>query len=65
MLGWPAGRRDSDGVWAPHWYEAVWKSTGFDPARPRAAIVLEGDAADVAQACRPAYEKLHAARLRL
>ncbi len=65
MLGWPAGRRDSDGVWAPHWYEAVWKSTGFDPAKPRAAIVLESDAADVAQACRPAYERLHAARLRL
>ena len=21
MLSWPAGPRDSDGVWAPHWYE--------------------------------------------
>ncbi|MCA8889386.1 MAG: hypothetical protein KDA46_11190, partial [Parvularculaceae bacterium] len=20
MLAWPAGRRDCDGVWAPHWY---------------------------------------------
>jgi hypothetical protein len=65
MLGWPAGKRESDGVWAPHWYESVWKSTGFDPAKPRSPIVLEGDAADVAMACRPAYEKLHATRLRL
>ncbi len=29
MLSWPAGRRDSDGVWAPHWYSAVEQSTGF------------------------------------
>ena len=29
MLNWPQGRRASDGVWAPHWYEAVEKSTGF------------------------------------
>lgn len=29
MLHWPAGRRDSDGVWAPHWYAAVERSTGF------------------------------------
>jgi len=31
MLSWPPGRRDSDGVWASHWYEAVEKSTGFQP----------------------------------
>lgn len=29
MLHWPAGRRESDGVWAPHWYAAVEASTGF------------------------------------
>lgn len=33
MLSWPAGARDSDGVWAPHWYDQVWKSTGFGPYR--------------------------------
>ena len=36
MLRWPAGKRDSDGVWAPHWYEAVEKSTGF-----QAPVALE------------------------
>ena len=29
MLCWPPGRRESDGVWAPHWYSNVEKSTGF------------------------------------
>lgn len=29
MLSWPAGPRDSDGVWAPHWYASVEQSTGF------------------------------------
>ncbi|MGA9422115.1 MAG: hypothetical protein WBW61_07105, partial [Rhodanobacteraceae bacterium] len=27
MLNWPPGARASDGVWAPHWYAAVRKST--------------------------------------
>ena len=62
MLSWPAGPRDSDGIWAPHWYSAVWTSTGFEPWRPRETR-LEGEAARVADACRPAYEKLHAHRL--
>lgn len=29
MLSWPPGPRESDGVWAPHWYSNVEKSTGF------------------------------------
>ena len=62
MLAWPAGPRDSDGVWAPHWYAAVWASTGFEPWRPR-EVRLEGEPARVADACRPAYEKLHAQRM--
>jgi hypothetical protein len=34
MLSWPAGPRASDGVWAKHWYEAVEKSTSFEPYTP-------------------------------
>ena len=30
MLRWPAGAKPYDGVWAPHWYNAVHASTGFD-----------------------------------
>ena len=62
MLRWPAGPRDSDGIWAPHWYAAVWASTGFEPWRPR-EVHLDGEAARGAEACRPAYESLHAHRL--
>jgi Sulfotransferase domain len=64
MLSWPPGPRESDGVWAPHWYEAVWSSTGFMPWRPRETALSDHDAA-VADACRPIYEELHTRRLRL
>ena len=64
MLHWPAGPRDSDGVWAPHWYDAVLASTGFEPYQPR-AVQLSGAAREVAHRSRVHYERLHDARLRL
>ncbi len=64
MLSWPAGPRDSDGVWAPHWYDAVRRSTGFEPWRPRSVELSAHDAA-VVDACRPSYDRLSALRLRL
>ena len=64
MLSWPPGPRASDGVWAPHWYDAVWKSTGFEAPVPR-EVRLQGEAAKVADACRPAYEHLHRHRLQV
>lgn len=62
MLAWPAGPRASDGVWAPHWYAAVWKSTGFEPPRDR-DVKLDGDAKRVSDECREDYEYLRAHRL--
>jgi hypothetical protein len=64
MLTWPPGPRQSDGVWAPHWYAAVRSSTGFEPWRPREIALSDHDAA-VAEACRPVYEALHARRVRV
>ena len=64
MLHWPAGPRDTDGVWAPFWYDAVERSTGFEPWRPRNVDLSRHDTA-VADACRPAYDALHARRVRL
>jgi hypothetical protein len=64
MLHWPAGPRDSDGVWAPYWYDAVLASTGFEPYRPR-SVELSGAAVEVAEQARAHYERLHASRLRL
>ncbi|MBD8526739.1 HAD family hydrolase [Pseudomarimonas arenosa] len=65
MLSWPAGPRDSDGVWAPHWYHAVWKSTGFGKPHPERRPTLTGLAADVAAQCQPIYQQLHTHRLQV
>ena len=63
MLGWGPGRRDTDGPWAPHWYGAVEKSTGFGPPETD-AVELPADAQRVADRCRPYYEQLAVHRLR-
>ena len=63
MLSWPPGLRDTDGIWAKHWYDAVAKSTGFEPYKPR-----DGDIPDslveLYESCRQCYERLYQHRLR-
>ena len=39
MLSWNAGPRPEDGIWAPHWYASVHRSTGFQPYRKKDARV--------------------------
>src|SRR5881227_2644775 len=39
MLSWPPGLRETDGVWAKHWYGEVAKSTSFQPYHPSDAEV--------------------------
>jgi hypothetical protein len=63
MLKWPPGARPSDGVWAPYWYQAVQRSTGFEPFRERARE-LPPQLQSIATAVLPAYETLAAHRLR-
>jgi len=58
MLSWPAGRRASDGVWAPAWYEAVERSTGFEAPAQTAAPPLTDDLKRIADQARPHYEAL-------
>jgi hypothetical protein len=62
MLSWPAGPRDSDGVWAPYWYDSVHASTGFAPYKPPAAPLPE-NLAPLAERCLPYFERLHRYRL--
>ncbi len=57
MLRWVAGPKSYDGVWAPHWYNAVHASTGFDEP--------EGPLPDLPAECRelvdqalPYYDRL-------
>jgi hypothetical protein len=63
MLSWPAGGHPDDGVWAPVWYGAVHRSTGF--AGPEGDLPkLEGDAAALLDEALPHYERLAALRLK-
>ena len=57
MLNWPAGGHPDDGVWAPHWYEAVHRSTGFDGAE---GILpeLDGAYAALVEEAMPYYERM-------
>jgi hypothetical protein len=64
MLAWPAGDRDTDGVWAPHWYAGVRASTGFAPYDPTPPEVPDRLAPLVDRA-RPYYDALARHRLRL
>jgi hypothetical protein len=64
MLSWPAGRRASDGIWAPAWYEAVERSTGFEAPRREAAEPLSDDLKRIADQARPHYEALARWKLR-
>jgi len=63
MLRWPAGPRDTDGVWSPYWYDAVLKSTGFEPWRERDHRVPDQHRGIIDE-CLPLYEALFAKRLR-
>jgi hypothetical protein len=62
MLRWPAGGNAADGVWAPHWYAAVHRSTGFEGAEgPLPA--LGGTYADLATEALPHYQRLAAHKI--
>lgn len=62
MLAWPPGPRPSDGVWGRHWYQSVWRSTGFRPYQPPTTPLPEA-LQPLAEACAPYYRMLHAHRL--
>ena len=62
MLSWPAGPRDSDGVWAPHWYASVHASTGFAAYRP-SADPLPARLEPLARRCLPYFARLHEHRI--
>ena len=59
MLSWPAGRRQSDGIWAPAWYSSVERSTCFSaPRPPREFDELRNDLKPIAEAARPIYRAI-------
>ena len=62
MLSWPAGPRDTDGVWAKYWYAEVERSTSFEPYRER-DTTLPAHLAEMHEHCRAIYEELHERRI--
>jgi hypothetical protein len=63
MLQWSAGSRPEDGVWAPHWYDNVHRSTGFAPYRAKTEPFPER-LSSLLDECKPYYERLFAAAIR-
>ncbi|HEY4994920.1 MAG TPA: hypothetical protein VII21_01350, partial [Aestuariivirga sp.] len=59
MLSWPKGPKSCDGIWAPHWYNAAWNSTGFG-APTLKPLQLPGHLKRIAEKAQPYYEKLKA-----
>ncbi len=59
MLSWPSGGHPADGAWAPHWYGAIHRSTGFAGAEGPLPE-LTGDYASLAAQALPHYEALQA-----
>jgi len=64
MLSWPPGLRETDGIWAKHWYGEVAKSTGFERPAQRAVEPVPERLRRVCEQAREGYERLHAHRLR-
>ena len=59
MLSWPTGGNPADGAWAPHWYGAIHRSSGF--AGPEGDLPeLEGSHRNLVEDAMPHYEKMAA-----
>lgn len=63
MLSWPQGPKPEDGVWAPHWYDSVHRSTGFDRAR-QSKRDFPARLKPLLAECAPLYARLAAHALR-
>ncbi len=63
MLSWPPGLRETDGIWAKHWYSEVENSTSFRPYTER-VVEMPGRLRGVHDECLKVYEQLSKHRLR-
>lgn len=62
MLHWPAGKRESDGIWAKHWYASVEASTGFMPYQEE-AISIPKNLQPLVDMAQEIYEEMAENRL--
>jgi Sulfotransferase domain len=62
MLAWEPGPHPDDGAWAPHWYESLYRSTGFAPYKPSEKVVPE-ECLPLLEECRVLYDELKASAI--
>lgn len=62
MLSWEPGFRETDGIWAKHWYAEVVKSTGFQPYRVKPDQV-PAQLQHVYETCQSCYSQMYQHRL--
>jgi len=60
-----AGPRATDGVWAPHWYDSVWRSTGFTPVAPGPPAELAPSLEPLLDQCLPYYRRLSENKIKI
>src|SRR2546421_6297251 len=63
MLSWPPGLRETDGIWAKHWYTEVAESTSFRKPSQREPAQVPERLRDVYERSRESYARLHQYRL--
>ena len=63
MLSWPPGLRETDGIWAKHWYGEVAISTTFRKPSLREPEPVPEHLRDIHDRCRECYKRLYQYRL--
>lgn len=63
MLQWPAGPRDTDGIWAPWWYDNVRQSTGFIKRRSDKMHELSATHERIVEQAMPLYQRMAAFKI--
>lgn len=62
MLSWPPGPRETDGVWAKHWYHNVEMTSTFQPYAPKPEPVPD-HLKPLLDECEAHYQRLYQQRL--
>jgi len=62
MLSWEPGPRETDGIWARHWYAAVEASTGFNAYAPKPDRIPDR-LKTLHEACERLYAELYKDRI--
>ena len=63
MLSWPPGLRETDGIWAKHWYTEVADSTSFRKPVHREREPVPERLREVQERSRECYARLYQHRL--